>query len=153
MMDIDVPPPIFGNAKVLTYAVIDGSINFVQKNLLYVDGKPLGPVPKLAICKVPSESEVLLCFCDEAWGMLGVSAHDSPEAAKRRAEKSYPGLRDRWQPYHHENEAEIDCQCFEPYCSFCGKSFAEAERMIEGKEAWICEDCIRTASGVLGNAR
>jgi hypothetical protein len=152
-MDIEGPPPIFGSAKVLAFAVIDKSTAFVQKNLLYVGGEPLGPVPKLAICKCASTSEVHLHYCDNEWEILGVSVHASLDAAKQKAEKSYPGLLDRWQLYHHADEAAIDRQCLEPFCGFCGKSHIEAERMIEGKEAWICEDCVRNASGALDNDR
>jgi len=54
-----------------------------------------------------------------------------------------------WQPFHHKDEAEIDRQCLEPSCSFCGKSFLEIKQMIEGKNARICDDCIRDLAGLL----
>lgn len=153
MKDTEDPPPILGSAKVLAFAIVDSTIKFVQNKLLYVDGKLLGPVPKLAICKFPTESEVCLYFCDDDWSMLGFSVHESLEAAKRRAEKSYPGLLNRWRPYHHKDEAAIDRRCLEPFCTFCGKSFIETERMVQGKEAWICEGCVRALSDSLDNER
>ena len=51
------------------------------------------------------------------------------------------------------DEAAIDQQCLEPLCSFCGKSVLNVERMVEGKNAQICEACIRVLAGSLDGER
>ncbi len=146
-------PPILDSAKVLAFATVDNSVVRVRDDLLYVDGKPLGSVAKLAICRYPYESEFLLLFCDDDWNVLGCCAHASLEAAKRRAEQEYRGIMARWQLFHHDDEAAIDQQCLEPLCSFCGKSVLNVERMVEGKNAQICEACIRVLAGSLDGER
>jgi hypothetical protein len=78
--------------------------------------------------------------------VLGGYYDHSVDAVKLFAEKEYPGLMSWWQAFHHDNEAAIDQQCLEPLCSFCGKSFLETERMVEGKNAWICDACVRDAA-------
>ena len=146
---METPPPILDSAKVIAYATFDKSVVRARDDLLYVDGQPLGPMPKLAICVHPHESEYYLFHCDADWDVLESSAHDSIETAKRRAEDEYLGLMGSWQPFHHKDEAEIDRQCLEPSCSFCGKSYLRVEKMVEGKNAWICEACVRTSASLL----
>ena len=145
------PPPIVASSKVIAFATVDKSVIRVRDDLLYVGGKPLGLVPKLTICIYPHESEYHLFFCDDEWNVLGCSTHDSVETAKRRAEKEYRGLMARWQLFHHEDEAAVDRHCLEPLCSFCGRSFREFKRMIDRKNARICEDCVRDLAGSLDN--
>ena len=147
------PPPILHNARVFEFATVDNSVIRVREDLLYVDGKPLGPVANLAICRYPHESEYLLLFCDNDWNVLGCCGHASVEAAKRRSEQEYRGIMARWQLFHHDDESAIDQQCLEPLCSFCGKSFLKVERMVEGKNAHICESCIRDLGGLLDGER
>ena len=140
---MDTPPPILDSAKVLAYATVDHTVIRIPKDWLYVDGKPLGPVPKLAICQYPISSEHLLFYCDDDWEVLGCAGYDSLADAKERAEREYRGIGSKWQAYVHEDEAAVDRLCLEPWCSFCGKSFLELDRMVVGKNAFICEECVR----------
>ncbi|MDH3911428.1 MAG: ClpX C4-type zinc finger protein [Rhodospirillales bacterium] len=150
---MEMPPPILDCAKVLAYAAVDESVVHVRDNPVYVDGKPLGAVPNLAICKYPIEDEHLLFFCRKEWEVLGCTGCPSLEAAKDRAEREYRGIAARWQSYHHEDEAAVDRQCLEPFCSFCGKSFFELERLIWGKDgAVICDGCVRTLAAALNGS-
>jgi len=41
------PPRLLDSARLLQYAVIDASIGFRGRTLLFVDGKELGRVPQL----------------------------------------------------------------------------------------------------------
>ena len=148
-----MPPPILDRAKVLAYATVDQSVIRVRERLLYVDGKPLGPVPNLAICKYPIESEYLLFFCDADWKVLGCAGYPSLAAAKERADREYRGIGSKWQNYVHEDEAAVDQLCPEPRCSFCGKTFLELDRMVAGKNAFICEDCVRNLARSLDDSR
>ena len=140
---MDTPPPILDYGKVIAFAKADDSVVRVRNDLLFVGGKPLDDVAKFAICKHPIGGEFFLCFCDDSWNVLGGYSDPSVDAAKRWAEKEYPGLMSWWQTFHHNDEAAIDQQCLEPLCSFCGESFLRAEQMVEGKNAWICDACVR----------
>ena len=149
---MDTPPPILEMGKVVAFANADESVVRLRSDLIYVDGKPVDDVAKFAICKYPIGNKFYLCFCDDNWSMLAGSPDPSIEACKRQAEKEYRGLTPLWQPFHHVDEAAIDRICLEPLCSFCGKSFLETERMVEGKNAWICDACVRDAASSLGSA-
>src|ERR1700719_3065093 len=112
------PPLLLANARVLEYAVLDDSVRYSGRSFLFVDGKELGPVPCLAICRESNNSGGLLLHCDWDWSVLGVAGYPSSDEAKRRAEHIYPGVSTRWiKPEGAENgptnasEIEIDLRC------------------------------------------
>ena len=35
------------------------------------------------------------------------------------------------------------------YCSFCGRPKKEVKVLIQGLDAWICDECINQAMGIL----
>ena len=37
-------------------------------------------------------------------------------------------------------------------CSFCGKSAAEVSKLVAGRRAYICDECIATASHIISCA-
>lgn len=41
----------------------------------------------------------------------------------------------------------------EHYCGFCGKSQTEVDRLVEGKHANICGDCVERCRDVIGAQR
>ena len=63
------PPAILDSAKVLSYAILDSSVIYTGKASVYYNGKLVGPVPKLAICQNKGETEVLLFYCNDKWGV------------------------------------------------------------------------------------
>jgi hypothetical protein len=69
------PPPVLHCARLLYYAVLDSSVEFTGRSLLFVDGKELGPVPCLAICE--GEAETLLFHCSSDWSVLGLAVSPS----------------------------------------------------------------------------
>jgi hypothetical protein len=86
------PPPAIVSERVLHYAFLDDSVGFnAGHKLIFIDGKQLGKVPRLAICQAKKSSELSLFYCDDDWDFVGVSVHDSVAAAKNRAERLYPG--------------------------------------------------------------
>lgn len=93
MTQINPPAFIYG-ARVLAYAKVDDSIEYIERGCFFVDGKLLGPVPLLAICQHPDDAEILVEHCANNWTSLGVQGgfHSVPEA-KARVERSYPGLK------------------------------------------------------------
>ena len=91
------PPRVLYGARVLAYAKVDDSIEYVERGCFFVDGKLLGPVPRFAICQPPDEAEILVEHCDSEWNSLGVQGgFRSVQEAKARVERSYPGLMNKW---------------------------------------------------------
>lgn len=149
------PPPIVDSAKMLYYAVNDDDVRFTDRIHLIVDGERLGEVPCLAICRnYHRPGDVLLLFCDSNWESKGVIAFDSVEAAKAKAELGYQGIGRKWVDTAFSKE-EVDRFLREEYevdpatewwkvcCSFCGKENSEVTSMLAGKDARICDECIK----------
>ena len=133
----------------MAYATVDDSVTWVDKRRVFIGKKPLGAVPKLAIVKYPIDGNFLLLYCSDEWEEITQWDFSSSDEAKRHAEAEYVGLGSRWQDYHHADEAAVDRQCMEPFCGFCGRSFLVIEQMVEGKDAYICGDCIKTMSEMM----
>lgn len=58
------PPPLIEGARVLQYALLDRTVTYSGHSRLFVGGKEVGPVPRLAIGKAMSDGKVLLFHCD-----------------------------------------------------------------------------------------
>ena len=82
------PPPVLASARVLEYAILDGSVGFSGKSRVFVESRELGRVPRLAIGQVLEAGEVLLLYCDEEWSVLTAAGYSSPAHAKARAERT-----------------------------------------------------------------
>ncbi len=157
--DRSIPPPVLASARVLFYATVNDSVKFMGRTLLFVDGKELGPVPCLAICKQETSNEALLLHCDSEWNTLAGSGHASPDDAKARAERIYAGLSTRWidagvsmeeaaaykaglskASKDHLEELRSTARC-----SFCLRKFAEVDDMHvnETENAFICNRCVQ----------
>ena len=148
----ETPPstPVIDCSRLLGYAIVDNTVQFSGRTLLFVDGKELGRVPCLAICENKKLSEVLLFHCDSEWNTLACSAHPSVAEAKAIAERIYAGISARWV------EAGVSEQTAEAYmnkkfgnerCSFGGKRPDEVDPMIlkedqQKQEVRICDRCI-----------
>ncbi len=137
------PPRLLASALLKAFAILDSSVTFKNRTNVFVDGKPVGRVPALAICQQIEDTEFLLCYCKDDWEVLGASAFNTLEAAMNRAEVEYEGVSNIWE---HPNISEKDLlpEDFEPKCSFCGKPYFKIEGCFEGTNAIICFDCIRT---------
>jgi len=144
-----VPPPALGSERVVHYAVMDESVGFNSGHrLMFIGGKELGKVPCLAICEEKKNSKFWMHYCDDDWGSIGVSGHDSVVAAKRRAELIYPGSSAKWVEAHFTDEdveRYLDEIWADSRCSFCGKRPDQGiESIVEAKDgnARICDKCI-----------
>ena len=95
---ITKPPEELTGGRVLVFAVIDESIPCSSLRALYVDGKLIGPVPRLAIALNNHEpDDYLLLHCNENWDVIGAGGYSSLAAAKDSANIAYPGVAARWQ--------------------------------------------------------
>ncbi|HYK65680.1 MAG TPA: hypothetical protein VEY94_12095 [Patescibacteria group bacterium] len=148
-----LPPPAIGSERILHYAVLDESVAFnTDHRLMFIDGKAIGKVPYLAICAEEKTSKFLIYYCDGDWGPIGVSAHDSVVAAKKRAELIYPGSSAKWivANFTEEDVARyLDGIWADSRCSFCGKGGDQGIDSIveaENNNARICNKCIEKFS-------
>lgn len=72
------PPYVLDSARVLAYAVLDQTVSYTGRISVYVGGKLLSPVPRLAICEnLARDGDFLLFYCTETWEVLGVGGYDS----------------------------------------------------------------------------
>ncbi len=144
------PPLILDSAKVLKYAIVDTPVAFTGRLSLYVDGKLLGEVPKLAICQNYKASDYLLLFCNKKWKVLGAVGYKSIKETKKNAEKAYKGITKKWMTVAKSNDFKNWPGDLGPICSFCGKTMFEGvERMFGGNNAYICNKCINKLQKIM----
>jgi hypothetical protein len=140
------PPPVLAFTRVLEYAVLGASVRYSGHSSLFVEGKELGPVPRLAICQPFDEAEFVLLHCDDEWEVLGAAGYASLAEAKGRAERIYPGVSACWiDRYITEAEAKdyVEREFGHERCRFCGKLPVDVERMVvHARGGPICNFCI-----------
>lgn len=143
---IDQPPPVLDCAWVIAYAEVDASVTHTNRNTLYVDGKELGRVPRLALCQNFDESEVMLFHCDNEWNVLGVASSPTLEAARESAERNYTGISAKWiqSPFSREEaERYLSKSWGEERCAFCGRTPNQVHYLVKGRTgARICDICL-----------
>jgi hypothetical protein len=132
--------------KVEQYAIRDRSMKYSGHSYLFRDGKEVGPVPCLAICR-GDDAEILLFHCDRRWNVLGMAGdYANINAAKQRAERIYPGISAAWVKTgftKRQVNQYLDRIGHNLRCAFCGKAWYQVERIVtKGKNA-ICDACIR----------
>jgi ClpX C4-type zinc finger len=132
-------------ARLLVYAVLDKTVVHSGKSTLYVDGKPIGAVPGLAVAQQDAGT-ILLLFCDQHWSPLGVVECPSMPEAKNRAEREYSGLSAKWVNANvSEQEAAryVERQNNAQLCSFCGEPPEAVQQLFAASTARICDGCVR----------
>ena len=58
------PPELLAGERVVSYAVVDERLDYVERRTLLVDGDPVGRVPRLAIGTQTDSGAALLLHCD-----------------------------------------------------------------------------------------
>ena len=106
-MSFDEPPSVIHSAPVRLYAMSGGSDAWTGTLTVFVDGKLLGPLPRLAICEDLLSSDFLLMYCDENWTPVGVTAGPSLNHVKGVAERAYLRLVDKWQEFRTRSDKEL----------------------------------------------
>ena len=138
------PPPVLLGARVFAYALLDRSVAYSGHSSLFVDGKEVGRVPRLVICKA-DDGETLLLHCNRVWSVIGVAGYPSVVAAKQRAERIYRGVKNRWV---RVNVTKVQAERYlrrlwaGKECSFCGRRPDQLEWMISRRRARICDRCV-----------
>ncbi|MGH9515628.1 MAG: ClpX C4-type zinc finger protein [Terriglobales bacterium] len=139
-------PPVLDCARVLHYAVLDRSVTFSGRSLLFVGGKELGRVPCLAIAEDKETKGVFLFHCTRKFRVLGCSAHASVREAKHRAETTYPGVAGRWvKSGVTKTKADrfLDGVFKRQRCAVCRKRPDQVQRLVRKSDLLICSDCVR----------
>ncbi|WP_061541192.1 ClpX C4-type zinc finger protein [Collimonas fungivorans] len=118
------------------------------RQVLYVDGKLLGPVPRLAICRnlFGELQDFLIMHCDNRWNVLGVGGAATLRESMQRSEHWYEGISQRWVRTHTTKriaERWLRTQCAGEACSMCRKIPAEVDGMFSKGIVNICFLCIR----------
>jgi hypothetical protein len=67
---------------------------------MFVDGEEIGRVPGLAICQDTNSNGVILYYCGRDWDVVGIAGPYSVAAAKKRANRLYPGSMACWREAH-----------------------------------------------------
>ena len=142
--DENVPPPAIDCARVLSYVAVDVGVQFSGRTLLFVDGKELGPAPRLAICEDVKTGGILMFHCTRDWEALGCSAHTTLDEAKSRAEQIFHGVSSQWR------DAEVSIETARAYldelfegekCDRCGKRPYEVNSLTRKGSESICDGC------------
>ena len=143
------PPPVLDRARVIAYALVDESVQWTGCQTLFVGGKELGPVPRLALCQNVSGvlKYILIFHCNEQWEVLGCGGGDTIDAAKASAERAYRGITAKWietRVTEEEARAWIKENCPDISCSFCGRELGDFDQLMENKTGTvrICNLCI-----------
>lgn len=89
-------PGIIGGARVLLYTPVDERHRHTDGCRHFVGGGLMGPAAGLAICQYEGDSAVYLFGCDEDWGTVTDSWHETLEEAKAQAEFEYEGVSATW---------------------------------------------------------
>jgi hypothetical protein len=142
---MSAPPSALHSTHAIEYAIVDETVRFEQRHVLNVGGEWLGEVPRLAICQDLHKDEFLLFHCDAEWNVLGVAAgYNSIAEVKARAERSYHGVSERWQPTSHSRASaeQSVADSFKGWeCSFCGRLPPQYEHLV-GESVRICNHCV-----------
>jgi hypothetical protein len=140
------PPVVVGGCRVEQFAMRDRSLKFTGHGLLFSDSKEVGPVPRLALGR-DRDGAVLLLHCDARWNVLGLAAYRNLLAAKKRAERFYPGISKSWLRTGYtkaQARRHLERSGANRKCTICGKPWWEVDKIIEVRKnkLVICVGCI-----------
>jgi hypothetical protein len=144
------PPPVVDSARLLHHLPLNDSDALARRTLLFVDGKEVGRVRGLAICKDARFEEVFLFHCDRDWDVLGCAGYPTVDDAKARAEHLYPGTSSRWIDSRftdEEVERYLDELWGDDRCGICGKRGDQVEEMYAEDGENICDACLGERDG------
>jgi hypothetical protein len=134
-------------ARVVAYAIVDDSVEWTGRQMIFVGDEKLGRIPRLALgCDTTGElDDVLIFYCNEQWDVLALTGAATVEEAKAKTELAYRGLSSKWvdvdtppdevRAWIRENYEHI-------FCLFCGRNPVDMTSLITRKLGAICNHCI-----------
>jgi hypothetical protein len=91
------PPEELDGARVLAFAVIDGSGAPTGGTTHRIGNEILGPAAGLAIARYDAgDGSFYLFYCDPDWQVVTDTCHPTLELAREQAEYEYRGVSARW---------------------------------------------------------
>lgn len=147
------PPPALVGARLIAYAILDASIPYAGQGSVFVGGKVLGRVPRLALTR--SGGQACVAYCTRAWRVLAIFCFSTVREARRHAERKYPGVCRRWRRVH-VTQRQVDRYVRQLWkgqeCSFCDRHPDQIENMMaRGRRVRICDICVREFSELMNN--
>jgi hypothetical protein len=152
------PPPEIDGCRVIEYAFIKKPVRYSARNNLYRltpstgESVEVGAVPRLVIAQpLRGERQYYLLHCDRNWNSVGGhSGFKSLADARKRAERSYPGVSRLWRPLRVSKREALAYErraWKHAECSFCGRippeiGGGEGTALISSRKATICRSCI-----------
>lgn len=140
------PPIVLHGCRIEQYAIRDRSIRFRGHRLLSVDGKEVGPVPRLALGRWRGKG-LMVFHCDRRWNVVaGDGPYPSLREAKQGSERFYPGISTAWKRTgYSQTQFNRYIARIGPTCSMCSKAWLDVEKMVEIKKRKLvfCDTCIR----------
>ena len=142
------PPVALAGCAVEHYVARDRSTRHLGNTTFFGgDGKPVKPVPLLAICRAEDRGFLLL-HCDRRWSIVGIQdGFKTVRDAKKGAATFYSGLSRLWiRTGVKKRDVKRYLQSIGHYrrCSFCGQEWHQVKRLVTNKNetATICDGCI-----------
>jgi hypothetical protein len=96
---VSPPPEEIDSVRIHVYAAIDEDVEWrgrIGGPIVLVDGRLVGPVPRLAIGLNYDGKDWLLLYCTADWESLAAVGSSSFDDAKARAEQEYRGISSKW---------------------------------------------------------
>jgi hypothetical protein len=102
------PPEELDGARVLAFAVVDGSVAPTGGTTHRVGDEVLGPAAGPAIARYDGDGQCYLFYCDQAWQVVTDTCHPTLALAREQAEFEYRGVSARWHTRQAEPGAAAD---------------------------------------------
>jgi len=130
----------------LHYVLVPREIPFVNRGRFWSNGRQVRRAPRLVITQDRIQKRVDLWFCGNRWKVLHATSARSVGAAKREAERFYPGLAPHWIDLGVTEVASrryMERLRREEGCSFCHRAPGEhgVSQILAGTSR-ICADCV-----------
>jgi hypothetical protein len=152
------PPPVLSaRTRVTHYAILGPDVGFNGAGRIFVGGRLLGRVPRLALSR-QDEGGTLLMHCGSTWNVRTAFSYPSVLEAKKAAERRYPGSSARWVRVD-TSKAKAEAYLNRVYrgrtCSFCRRRPDQVSQMFHSRRdgAKVCEVCVGKMTAFLGAER
>jgi len=140
---------------VLSYAIVDASVEYTGTERINVGGVWIGAQPALAICESLRDREIMLLRCNEDWEVVSCASCESIEEARDDAERYYRGVSRLWTDRgvsREEAEAFDRERWGELVCSFCDRTPDHFDKIVTAADggASICNECVARVRELMG---
>lgn len=140
------PPAVIDGFRILYYAHIRPPIVYSGHSSIFVDGREVGCVPRVAVGEGLRGEGIAFLLCDRHWHARAHGGdYKSVSEARRRVERMYPGVDQAWIKLSvSKREARrIEKELWRgEECSFCGRIPPDFQQCLQSGRARICNICV-----------